>query len=187
MDGIDTIAAPSDLSPGWTLFRMEQDKLKRGIEGAFGENDAWEDVAPNVADQTYQAGYPFRPIAHPQYKAMTTCVEHGFYKEIAMFIKSAFPERTVNERRDQILEKVKAAADISRSQGASEESEIYYWAILSYLVGPAFYEEPRVQVFLAQAHLDMAGKLEMLLEELNKIDMSATNHIKLQAKKVDIN
>ncbi|SFR52324.1 DUF4123 domain-containing protein [Litoreibacter janthinus] len=168
MSGIDTVAAPTDLTQGWTLYRMEEGALLRGIETSPGAEYEWTPIEPQPTDEGYHMAQPFRRIDAPQFEALTACVQRGFYTEITVFIADAFPDLPRAQEHDNVYQLVVAAAETARGKGHEEEDEIYYWAVLTFLLGPDFDQEPKVAKHLAKRHLDMAGKLEQLLSILNE-------------------
>lgn len=186
--GIATLAAPTDVSEGWTLYRMKNGALQIGITETPQDPAVWTEIPPGTdPDDAYLAADPYRRIAEPQFGQLMACVERGFHIEITNFIRRAFPMLPDSAHSESVLEQVAESDRIARELGYDSEQAIYYWAVLSFLLSPGFQENPEIKAHLAQSHLDIETKLEDLLDALNMdlqspelTDLIDTNEVHLE-------
>jgi hypothetical protein len=166
---IQAIAAPSDLSPGWTVFEVADGALTITAENASGGPPIKHRLTGDEdQDADYDRSFPFRRIGDAQYAAILTCTRRGQDREIHDFLLRAFPDDMVELPEPDSLARIARARATAESLSYDSEDSVFYWAVLSMMAGERFHEADYTAHYLQIAYMSPENKLETLIEEINR-------------------
>lgn len=175
---ISLIAAPSDYSKGWALYRRVPEGLQ--IEYGFDERPAAPKAfvlkGENKADEPYDAYFPYRKIGKVQYERMNQCSEQALDSDVYDFFSDALPEQAAKIRREDALIQIRRSRAKAITFGYDTEECIFYWSLISLIVGESFYLHNVVSQYLQVVYVPSEAKLEEILKHIN---------LTLKNKKID--
>lgn len=167
-EGIEGIAAVTDVSVGWTNYVCRNGGVQIGVLNGESMATEWHDMPfEPPQDDTYAIAKPFRTIGAHQYERLMACCKNAFHIEITNFILKAFPEMPECENPDAILAFVAEAEKQAIALEHDTEGAIFLWCVCAFLFGELFFEDPDLESHMKNQNLDIVARLEQLLEAAN--------------------
>ena len=168
---IELLMAPTDVSKGWTLYRLSrsQGTLFSASSDDAEETMEWEEVPVTIDEtETYLKADPFRTIGPEQYGAIERCARQGFHLEVLRFLEQAFPDVCTPEREKEHLATIAMGHDDFDNKQLPGERAAFYWCILVWMLGLGFDMKPQTARHLANGIHDLETKLEDLFLVMNR-------------------
>ncbi|MCF6446112.1 DUF4123 domain-containing protein [Nereida sp. MMG025] len=167
-DGIEGIAAITDVSVGWTNYVFSNGSLQIGVLNTTNWVTEWHTLPYEPPeDDTYRIADPFRTIGAHQYARLMDCCRQAFRIEITNFILNAFPDMPDCQNPDAVLAFVAENEKQSIALGHENEDAVFLWCVCAFLFGPLFFEDDELAPFMRNTNIEIVARLEQLLEAAN--------------------